>query len=150
MGGEVLEGNVLLNFVKESNDQCVESTTLCVSHARSPNRCYRSVTCSTQRALQQLVSSLPSCEDSCPARLSDVVVAVRDRQPYVFRKEEDAAAGPTTPLLISPTTQIIRNNLIYNIVSASLAGRFESLELNRTLRPAELPRAVLRLHRDRL
>ena len=39
MGGEVLEGNVLLNFVKESNDQCVESTPLCVSRARSPNRC---------------------------------------------------------------------------------------------------------------
>ena len=38
MGGEVLEGNVLLNFVKESNDQYVESTTLCVSRARSPNR----------------------------------------------------------------------------------------------------------------
>ena len=37
MGGEVLEGNVLLNFVKESNDQCVESTTLCVSRALSPN-----------------------------------------------------------------------------------------------------------------
>ena len=37
MGGEVLEGNVLLNFVKESNDQCVESTTLCVSRAPSPN-----------------------------------------------------------------------------------------------------------------
>jgi hypothetical protein len=64
MGGEVMQGNLLLNFVKESNDH-------------GPFNSW-------------------------------------DRQPYVYRADEDDLEGKGT-LLISPQTQLIANNFMFNV-----------------------------------
>ena len=64
MGGELMRGNMLLNYVKESNDHGAFNSW--------------------------------------------------DRQPYVYRLNESETDG-SGELRISPQTQTISNNLIYNV-----------------------------------